>query len=163
MSEPAWAQVLTIFYEKGDSIEVPIDVADIPEDHILISETTLDSGEVVQAYNFLEEQGLVKRDWEPESQKGEDVFEARTVSLKPEGFSVAHDREHALESQKNSSAVALLTGVLAWTALVQVLIAWTASNLTGMDEVVIGGIIMITTILLAYSWYRIGVTGAFDI
>lgn len=166
MAEPNWAQVLTVVYNQGEKMEVPIEGEVMSKNHELVLKTELTPKEVMNSLQFLSEMNLIcltekgHRSWDEQLEKVEPTF--RELELRPEGFDVAHDREQGIRQEAASSAVGFLTGVLALTALVQATTAY--SNTSGLvSSLLIGVMLLGAAIFFVIAWYTLFKSGILDI
>jgi hypothetical protein len=167
MHEPNWSQVLTTLYQSEQSFELQ-SIDNVRSTHPLVKRTNLEADEVRKSLRFLSNQGLVELSRTsiatPPPEPGEEVehVDYYIVRLAPEGFSVAHDREIGLRQSASNRAVALLTGILGLTALVQAVIAYVSNNLSLLEILSIGFILLLTAGALVVVWAQLAGAGLMD-
>jgi len=168
MEDPEWAQVLTAIYREGETVDLPSDLENLSDDHLLIKRTDVPPDKVKESIRFLENQELIAIEISSievaaENEEDRSEYRDRAVKLKPRGFDVAHDRELRTQSNAGNYAVAALTAVLGLTALVQAAIAYATDDLGPLPSVVIGVLLITTTIVFSIVWFQLQRAGALDI
>jgi len=132
MAEKYWAQVLDEIYKLGGSAEYPSDQTDekLDSDVDLSQRLDLDVDTVQNAVKTLLDRRLA-------TDKSIGLNDGEThrysVTLKSDGFQLAHDRDQAQRDRASNRAVTLLTLVLAFVGMAQAtaLTARVSNTITG--------------------------------
>jgi DNA-binding transcriptional ArsR family regulator len=168
MSEPEWAQTLAVLYNRVGAVEIPLEEESMHEGHELVESTELSPQEVMETIEYLEKMDLVDTqkiapaDVERDEYGDPVAYSHRKLRLRREGFDVAHDREQGLRQEGSSTAVAMLTGVLAVAAIVQSAVAY--STVTGTwDKRIIGVLLLCMIAVFAISWFQLHRAGILNI
>lgn len=136
MDEDEWAQILKLAYENNGEYTASADVSGVDDndekrqrhtdallqqlDDTLDLDTTNDElHDVLQTMSTLDLITYVRRN------------NRAAIRLKPDGFEVAFDQEQATRQQGATLAIGFLTGVLALTAIIRILILM-MTTITGL-------------------------------
>lgn len=140
MANQPWAQVLDTLYGMGGSGDIPNNptIAELDPDVDLSQKLDLDIETIREGVKILTQRDLA---YTQIIGVEEDETYRDRVTLKSDGFQLAHDRDQAQRSRATNQAVTLLTFVLAWVGIAQAM-ALTAR----VSEVITGDISTVVTI-----------------
>ncbi|WP_459191841.1 hypothetical protein [Halosimplex sp. J119] len=160
MDDPNWAQVLRALYRAESAYGIQKE-NEFSEGDYLVDESGLKPEQVREGIRFLESQNLVEMNHEEilDPETFEVAEEKRILRITSEGFEVAQHRELRRRENNTNRAVALLTGILGFTALLQGAIAYIDTPMSWTQEVIVGVIILCIVGLLVPIWYQIGISG----
>lgn len=157
MGEDLWERVLEVLYDKGEARRAkiiggdpqPKDLKAFVEGHL---EIPSDPHRWDAVESFLRDNGLIEE-------------KSEVIQISEKGFDVVRSRKERRQSTKNNSIIALLTAVLAITAVIDSTLAFKSAELgtvstfsLGVGLIVLG---MISGNLLqrAYKNYKAGIEG----
>lgn len=160
MADKHWAQVLDEIYALGGSAEYPSDKTEgqLDSDVDLSQRLDLDVETVQDAVEVLLDRRLAT---DGTVGLGDDETHRYSVTLKSDGFQLAHDRDQAHRNRASNRAVTLLTLVLAFVGMTQAtaLTARVSDVITGMWATVVWAGAFLILIITYFGLYA---TGALD-
>lgn len=123
MQEPNWARVLNLLYTEETPFALPLDdeksveLGDIG-DLAISARVNLSAEEIANSADFLYEQGLIFMDHRDDEESVPDPAQ-NEISLTPDGFEVAHDRQMQKNQLRTNLGIGILTIFLVFGALLQ--------------------------------------------